>query len=148
MEQWPLTLVTLAMTWLDVEQGFVWRELGGMNHYQFVTVSATIMLLATCVESYTWLLCFITVVDCGVLAPPPNGQVNTSSGTTYNQVATYSCDTGYNLVGSSTRTCQADTMWSSSTPVCECEFYNILYLKMILHSPHSYSTLYSSCCQQ
>ena len=65
------------------------------------------------------MLClFHTVVNCEALTRPPNGQVDTSSGTTYNQVATYSCDTGYNLVGSSSRTCQTNGMWSSTAPVC------------------------------
>ncbi len=34
---------------------------------------------------------------------------------------TYTCNTGYTLVGDMTRTCQANGMWSSSDPACECE---------------------------
>ena len=76
------------------------------------------------------LLCFITVVDCGVLAPPFDGQVDISSGTTYNEVATYSCDIPYhNLVGSSTRTCQANGTWSLTAPVCERVYYNMCISK-------------------
>ena len=63
-----------------------------------------------------------TVVNCGELGDPTNGAVNTSSGTTYLQTATYSCDAGYRLIGDVTRTCQlANGMWSSSEPACECE---------------------------
>ena len=39
-----------------------------------------------------------------VCTDPANGQVNHTAGTTMGQTATYSCNTGYNLVGDSTRT--------------------------------------------
>ena len=82
-----------------------------------------------------------TVVDCRALNVP-NGQVDTSSGTTYNQVATYICNTGYNLVGSSTRTCQANAMWSSSAPVCECEHNSFQNDSIVTFSfPFVYSDL-------
>ena len=59
-----------------------------------------------------------TVVDCNALSDPTNGQVSTS-GTTFGETATYSCNTGYNLVGDNTRTCQATGNWSGSEPTCE-----------------------------
>ena len=61
---------------------------------------------------------FLTAVDCGNLPDPDNGQVNHTAGTTFGQTATYSCNTGYNLVGDSTRTCQATGNWSGSVPTC------------------------------
>ncbi len=36
-------------------------------------------------------------------------------------MATYSCDTGYNLVGNTMRTCQANETWTGSDPTCESE---------------------------
>ena len=66
-----------------------------------------------------------TAVDCDTLSDPANGQVSTS-GTTFGETATYSCNTGYNLVGDNTRTCQADGMWSGSAPTCE----RMLYIKL------------------
>ena len=58
-------------------------------------------------------------VDCGNLTNPANGSVNHTAGTTFKQNATYSCDTGYNLVGDSTRVCQATGNWSGSAPTCQ-----------------------------
>ena len=62
---------------------------------------------------------FLTVADCGNLTNPTNGQVSTTAGTTEGQTATYSCNTGYNLVGDGTRTCGANGNWSGSEPTCE-----------------------------
>ena len=62
---------------------------------------------------------FSTVVDCGTLSNPLNGQVNHTAGTTFGETATYSCNTGLNLVGDSTRTCQATGAWSGSKPTCQ-----------------------------
>ena len=61
----------------------------------------------------------LTVVDCGTLTNPANGQVSHTAGTTFGQTATYSCDVGYNLVGDNNRTCQATGRWSGNTPTCQ-----------------------------
>lgn len=58
------------------------------------------------------------VVDCGIPLDPPNGIVNISRVTAFNQVATYSCNSGHILVGTRTRTCQADGRWSGGEPIC------------------------------
>ena len=60
-----------------------------------------------------------TAVDCGTLTNPANGQVNHTAGSTFRQTATYSCNAGYNLVGGSTRSCQATGAWSRSAPTCQ-----------------------------
>ena len=70
------------------------------------------------VEFYM-MLPILTVVDCGTLTDPGNGQVDYTAGATLGQTATYSCNTGYNLVGDSTRTCQATGEWSESAPTCQ-----------------------------
>ena len=62
-----------------------------------------------------------TVVDCGTLNTTTNGQVSHPNGTTFRQIATYSCNAGYNLVGESTHMCQADGMWSGREPTCISE---------------------------
>ena len=61
----------------------------------------------------------LAAVNCGTLTNPANGQVSQTAGTTFGQTATYSCDTGYNLVGDGNRTCQATGGWSGSSPTCQ-----------------------------
>ena len=70
-----------------------------------------------------------TAVDCGTLPDPVNGQVNTT-GTTLGQTATYSCNRGYNLVGDSTRTCQATGAWSGSAPTCQSTYVVIEWYQL------------------
>ncbi|XP_020615812.1 CUB and sushi domain-containing protein 3-like isoform X2 [Orbicella faveolata] len=57
-------------------------------------------------------------VDCGAPTSPINGS---SSGTvtTFSNTIKFSCDVGFDLVGSSTRTCMADKTWSGEMPVCK-----------------------------
>ena len=65
---------------------------------------------------------FVTViplVNCGILTNPANGQVSHPAGTTFGQTASYSCDQGYNMLGSNTRTCLATGMWCGSEPTCQ-----------------------------
>ena len=61
-----------------------------------------------------------TVVDCGQLPSPANGQVSLS-GTLFGSTASYSCGVGFNLVGNTIRTCLADGQWSGIAPTCQCE---------------------------
>ena len=53
------------------------------------------------------------------MGDPANGQVTLTAGTTLGQIAVYSCNTGYNLVGDRTLTCQTSGNWSGSEPTCE-----------------------------
>ena len=83
------------------------------NHHLYLQSP---MLFCFCVSDAFLLL---TVVDCGTLTNPINGQVSHTAGTTLGQTATYSCDVGNNLVGDSTRMCQATEVWSGSVPTCQ-----------------------------
>ena len=65
-------------------------------------------------------------MDCGTLTDPANGNVSHTAGTTFGQTATYSCNTGYNLVGGSIRMCQATGVWSGNAPICQ--------LMLLLHA--------------
>ena len=89
------------------------------------------MISSIDVEIYMILL-ILAAVDCGNLTDPVNGQV-TLTGTTFGQTATYSCNTGYNLVGDSNRTCQATGNWSGSAPTCQG-----MLVKVISFLPYVY----------
>ena len=67
------------------------------------------------------LSCSIPVVYCGDPGTPTNGR-RTLWSTSYNSVVAYTCDVGYELQGSNTRTCQADGQWSGSLPPCSRKF--------------------------
>ncbi len=60
------------------------------------------------------LFSLIPAPQCPTLPPPLNGRVSASGGT-----ATYTCNTGYTLSGSSTRTCQTNRAWSGTAPTCD-----------------------------
>ena len=62
------------------------------------------------------------VLECGPPTVPTNGLVDTPYGTTFGSTATYTCDTGYILSGSQSRSCGADGNWTSSEPFCEGVF--------------------------
>ena len=65
---------------------------------------------------------FSVGVSCGQLDNPRNGSVDTSAGTSFGDVASYSCDVGYTLNGPAERTCQDNGQWSGSMPTCESEY--------------------------
>ena len=58
------------------------------------------------------------VVTCSVLPIPTNGR-RSSSQRNYNVTVSFSCNTGYNLRGNSSRTCQSTGQWSGTQPTCD-----------------------------
>ena len=69
-------------------------------------------------RTFFWvrLLCSL-ISDCGALASPTDGNVSAPS-TTSGSEASYSCNTGYNMNGAATRTCEAGGTWSGTAPTC------------------------------
>ena len=59
------------------------------------------------------------ITECGVLGNPPGGTADSSGGTTYGSVATFTCDLGYTMTGTATSTCQADESWDNLDPGCQ-----------------------------
>ena len=55
--------------------------------------------------------------ECPDLQDIPNGSVN-ESGFTTGEIAVYSCDEGFMLMGESERVCMSNSMWSGEAPVC------------------------------
>ena len=57
--------------------------------------------------------------DCGTtdLTRPDNGQLAVVDTTLLDSVASYTCDSGYTLVGVAMRTCTVDG-WNGTNPIC------------------------------
>ena len=77
------------------------------------------LVFATQLTIFLFLIILSTVVDCGPLGNPVNGQVNMSSETTFMSTATYTCNAGYNPIGAISRTCGSDGVWSPAVPTCD-----------------------------
>ncbi|XP_060586067.1 sushi, von Willebrand factor type A, EGF and pentraxin domain-containing protein 1-like [Ruditapes philippinarum] len=72
-----------------------------------------------CKQDKTWSPSQPLCVKCDTLNYMSSGNiVITTDG--YTSTALYTCVTGYYLVGSSKRTCQADGSWDGTTPQCDC----------------------------
>lgn len=61
-------------------------------------------------------LCF---TDCGNLGSPENGTVSMNGGTSFGHYAVYSCSTGFDLIGNTTRRCAADGYWTGEPAFCQ-----------------------------
>ena len=61
-------------------------------------------------------------VPCLPLTNPDNGMINCSLGDdgvhSYKDTCNFTCNTGYELTGNDTRTCQSDGSWSGSDVMC------------------------------
>ena len=62
------------------------------------------------------------IVNCSQLTNPNNGMISCSLGDdgvhSYEDICSFTCNTGYELTGSDTRTCQSDGSWSGSDVMC------------------------------
>lgn len=91
------------------------------------TISVEMNIVTECDSS------FITVVDCGGLPDLENGNV-ISSPSTFQSIATYSCDMGYDLSSGGqnfTRLCQSSANWTLTPPNCIRKYY-MTYLCCII----------------
>ena len=75
------------------------------------------LLVVVYSPTFTIFYFHIPAINCGDSGTPTNSQ-RTLSSTTYNSVVTYTCDVGYTLQGSNSRTCQSNGQWSGSVPQC------------------------------
>ena len=97
---------------LGSHSGFVLAVFKGKCRYCVATQFASM---------YNFLCLYYTDVNCSSLDDPLNGHVELSN-TTVGSTANYTCNQGYILSnGNSTRTCEANGVWSGSPPSCECE---------------------------
>ncbi|XP_065189567.1 sushi, von Willebrand factor type A, EGF and pentraxin domain-containing protein 1-like [Sycon ciliatum] len=75
----------------------------------------------TCTADGTWSTLTCSASDCGAILEPVNGMFFTN-GTTYGSMASFTCNIGYNLAGSSSITCPESGVWSASFPSCDRKF--------------------------
>ncbi|XP_078585767.1 CUB and sushi domain-containing protein 1-like [Branchiostoma floridae x Branchiostoma japonicum] len=86
-------------------------------------------------------------VQCPTLSPIANGQM--SGGNLFGQLVNYVCNSGYRLVGSSSRKCQADRSWSGTQASCalvECASPKAQPNSDIVVSGTSYGETVTSTC--
>ena len=57
-------------------------------------------------------------MSCPPLDGPDNGVID-CTGIVYGDTCSFTCDDGYELTGSDTRTCQSDGNWNGSEAECE-----------------------------
>ena len=63
----------------------------------------------------------VSVGGCPTLDDPANGMVSVT-GTETGDTATYTCNAGYELIGSMTLTCLSSGSWSDEPPTCRRKF--------------------------
>jgi len=65
--------------------------------------------------------CYVCIV-CPSLTDPNNGTINCSLGDdgvlSFEDTCSFTCNTGYELTGSGTRTCQNDGSWNGNKTMC------------------------------
>ncbi|XP_065845299.1 scavenger receptor cysteine-rich domain superfamily protein-like isoform X3 [Oscarella lobularis] len=66
------------------------------------------------------IICTGAIPPCGDLLAPENGALSGFSNLT-GETAFFSCNQGYSIVGSASRTCQRDGKWSGIQPLCHAQ---------------------------
>ncbi|KNC49451.1 uncharacterized protein AMSG_05458 [Thecamonas trahens ATCC 50062] len=105
-------------------QGSCSRTVGGTCSYSCNTgYNPGGGMTITCQSNGAWsgspAACNPTADYCPALTAPTNGNAPASYSRTITSVASpYTCNAGYDLSGSASRTCQSDGTWSSTTPTC------------------------------
>ena len=70
-------------------------------------------------------MCFLLLVICPSLTAPSNGMISCMLGgdgvANLDDTCTFTCNNGYQLTGSGTRTCGNDESWSGNDAMCISE---------------------------
>ena len=78
----------------------------------------------------------IVTDSCPLLIDPDNGILNCSMGDdgvpSYEDTCSFTCNTGYELTGSDTRTCQSDGSWSDIEAMCRRGTYAKVQCSIVL----------------
>ena len=114
-----LTHVILDLTSLETWSEYVKKMETGLEMNQLVKVSYKLHYYTIIITHFVFMIVHTVIItDCGELDDPNNGQVSLN-GTTLGSIATYTCDTGFDLIGDMERICQANGNWSGNEPTCE-----------------------------
>ena len=85
------------------------------------------------------------LVSCPSLDSLNNGLANCSLGDdkvpSYEDTCSFTCDTGYELTGSDTRTCQSDGSWSGSIAMCRRSEWLLMCMLLV----NLYSCIMQEC---
>ena len=82
---------------------------------------------------------YFTIVICLSLSNPNNGIINCSLGDdrvpSYEDTCSFTCNTGYELTGNNTRTCQSNGSWNGSDAVCRRGTYVwiVMTVALLIH---------------
>ena len=99
------------------------REYGARVHYECITgyTDTNGHDYLTCDENENWVgnIPICMPVTCDSITSLPNGNVNNASGFTYQSIVMFSCNTGYDLNGTSLILCQGNGSWSDNIPTCD-----------------------------
>ena len=79
----------------------------------------------------------LPVVTCPVVTNPANGGVLSLS-RAVGGLATYTCNPGYTLSGSSRRTCLPNEQWSGNAPTCQRGMFTLLVVFYAVLPPHPF----------
>ena len=95
------------------------------------------MLFCICLNDRQLHILLYLAAVCPLLIDPSNGVMACSLGDdgapSYEDTCNFTCNTGYELAGSDTRTCQSDGSWSGNDVVCRRgKYYVYFYINMLI----------------
>ncbi|XP_053408488.1 sushi, von Willebrand factor type A, EGF and pentraxin domain-containing protein 1-like [Mercenaria mercenaria] len=98
--------------------GTTYRSIANYTCNEGFTLNGT--SITTCESDKTWSgpLPTCDIKNCHTPSAPINGKVNTTNGTIYQSVATFSCDIGYTLNGGNSTVCESSGNWSEHNLKC------------------------------
>ena len=106
------------MNYLVNLQGFARLVDSGLEMHQFVNVKVRCVQNKSIEYNADTYKFEYAIVVCPTLSNPQNGRVN-QRGNKPGDRASYTCNSGYELVGQSTRICQNNGQWSGDAPTCD-----------------------------
>ena len=79
-----------------------------------------------CQSNHVWsgVTSTCNLVQCDILIPPRDGEMNCNNGHLYDSACKFSCKEGYTLQGKKRTKCLDSKAWSNSVPTCEIKLCN------------------------